>query len=410
MKENYKKYAELLLKRCLNIKKNQPLLITAPIETYEFIREVTYKAYELGVTDIYIDWEDEELMHQQLECLEKKTIKNSSYWNKQIYNEYAKKGAAILMLKGTSPNRMNDIDPEILSFVQTNIRNSYQIYREKQLNYEIPWCIAAVSTENYAKEVFPNTPNSLEKLWDAIFEICHVKDDNPNAYWDQKIEQNNQRIKWLENLKIIKLQYENSLGTNLTIGLNPDTKWYGTEKVSKIGPLIVNMPGEEVFTSPLREETSGVVYSAKPLVYGGVTISNFALTFENGQVSRIQAEQGKEVLTNLITQTENANYLGEVALVDYHSPISESQILFYNTLYDENASCHLALGDGFPDTIPEGETMTKEERLKQGLNQSKEHVDFMIGTKDLKITATTQEGEKVIIFERGDFVKIEDNQ
>ena len=401
---NFDKYAELLLKKCLNLKAGQPLVITCPVECYEFVRVLTKQAYEMGVHDIYFDFVDTYLKYYQLKNFTVDEFETSLFWNKKIYDEYAKKDGAFLMLTAEESDVYVDVDSEKLAKANHISRTSRPIYKEKQGKYEVAWCIAMVSTEMSSKKVFPNDENSKDRLWEEIFKACLVTSENPLEEWDKKKENNKKNVNKLNELKLKKLHYTNSLGTDFCVELGNDAIWCGADEEMPDGtPLIVNMPTEEIFTSPVRDSTNGIVYSSKPLVYNGTLIDEFWLKFENGKVVDYDSKVGKEVLKTLIEFDEGSSYLGEVALVEYDSPISNSKILFYNTLFDENAACHLALGVGFPSCYKNGVNMTREELLEVGVNQSNEHTDFMIGTSDLKIVGTTIDDEEVLIFENGNF-------
>ncbi len=404
MKDNFEKYADLLLFKGLNIKKGQPLVITSPIESIDFVRVLAKKAYEYGVHDIYFDWSDSYLKLYQLQNFSMDELDNSLFWNKKVYDEYAEKDGAFLMLTAEESDIFENVNPEKISHTSYVSRTTRPIYKEKQGKYEVPWCIAMVSTEISSKKVFPGVENSKEKLWEEIFKACLIDKDDPLAEWDKKIAKSKSNVKRLNDLHLQKLHYTNSLGTDLEIGLGEGHIWCGAdEKMPSGRPLLVNIPTEEIFTSPLMDATNGIVYASKPLVYSGTLIDKFWIRFEKGKVVDFDAEEGKEVLDGMINLDEGSCKLGECALVEYDSPISNSKILFYNTLFDENAACHLALGNGFPSCYQDGVKMSRDELLKVGVNQSNEHTDFMIGTEDLKIIGTTVDGEEVTIFENGNF-------
>ena len=405
MKENLRKYAQLLLKRCLCLNHKRPLLVTAPIKAIDFIEVLTHEAYQLGINDIYFDWYDDDLKHEQLLHLSDEELVKSPFWNKVIYDEYAKKNAAFLMLCSDDIDLMNDIPEEKITLTSRHNRASRPLFRKMQRVDEVPWCIALVPTLGYAKKVFPDSLDPVFDMWDAIFKCCLVYEENPIEAWDMKVKRNQSRCDLLNNYQFQFLHYTNSLGTDLIIELPKNHIWSGAGKENKDGlPLIVNMPSEEVFTSPKYDGVNGIVYSARPLVYSGALIDNFSFRFENGKVIEVKAEKGQEILENMIKTDEGASYLGEVALVDYDSPISNTNIIFYETLYDENASCHLALGDSFPSCLLDGENMSKGELRECGLNQSNVHTDFMVGTSDLKIIGITFDGEEKNIFENGNFI------
>ena len=392
MEENYKKYAELLLKKGLCIKKGQPLLISTPIESFEFTRVLTTVALELGVKDIYYDYNDSYIKHDHLKYLDIDSISKNTLFNKNIYNEYAKKGAAILMLVGSNPDIMSDIDDNNLKESINVLINSRKYYKKMQLNNKVSWCIAAVSTLDHAKKVFPNSKNPTLDLWNTIFKMCLIDKPNPIKEWENKNALNAKRIDKLNKLNIKKLIYKNKLGTNLEIGLTNNI-WRGANSLINGQYLIVNIPSEEIFTAPDKTKINGIVYSSKPLIYNGSIIDEFWIKFKDGIVIDYDAKKGKNVLKSII-DIKGGNSLGEVALVDKNSPISKSNILFYETLYDENASCHLALGEGFLEC--------SKDKKPKWLNKSDTHVDFMIGTDDLNIEAITNNGN-VTIMKNGKF-------
>lgn len=407
MNELLTKYASVILNTCLKVEKDQPLFISANYERIDFVRILANVAYEIGVKDIYFDLTDVHLKHDALKKLSFEELKKLQFWNKEKWNEYAKKGAAFVMLASENPGLMKDVDSKVLSDLTIyayETRKEFDNLREKAM---VPWCIAAVPTESWAKQLFPDSTNPLEELWNKIFEICNINENNPEEIWNKKIDILTQRCKKLNEYNFKTLRYENELGTNFTIDLPENHIWEsGKSKLVNGKEVLVNFPTEEVFTSPHCDTANGIVYSGKPLAYQDNIIDNFWIKFENGVATNWDAEEGKEVLSNLLTSCKGSNKLGEVALVEYDSSISKSGIVFYETLYDENAACHLAVGAAFPECIKDGTTRSLEELEKEGLNNCTNHVDFMIGTKDLKITGITQDGKEIPIFEDGNFSKL----
>lgn len=403
MKDKFYKYACLLLDVGLNIQEGQPLVITAPVESIEFIRVLSKCALDRGVTDIYFDWTDDELKHQQLLKYGDDSISNSLFFNKKIYDDYAKKNGAFLMLVSENPDIMNDVDSFKLDYASRISRTSRPFYKKRQSTNDVAWCIAAVSTYGWAHKIF-NDSNCVEKLWNLIFSICLVDKKDPIEEWENKLLISSNRCDRLNELNFKTLHYTNSLGTDLYVGLSDGAKWCGAGEPMPSGRRIVaNIPTEEIFTSPNRLMTSGIVYSSKPLVYNGYIIDDFWIKFEDGKVISFDASKGKDVLSSIINGDDTSCYLGECALVPYDSPISNSGVIFYTTLFDENASCHLALGTGFPNTLDGTDGKEKDELISMGLNVSDVHVDFMIGTSDLKIEGVTYDGKNVLIFENGNF-------
>lgn len=398
MNETKRKYARFILKDCLKVKKDQPLMITGYTHVEDFMKLLEEEAKTMGLTDIYLKVEDKEKQRELL-LSDEENLENHICFNRSIWEEYAKKDAAFAHIVSLIPHLMDDVNPKKLSKLNTKLQKQISLYRERQNKGEIPWCIFAVPNEPWAKELF-HEENAFEKLWDTIFKICGIYEEDPGKFWDKKLEGIERKTNVLNEMQIEKLHYTNDLGTDLTIYLPEDYVWAS----AKDGEFIANMPTEEIFTSPQRDKTEGIVYSTKPLLYNGVFIDHFHLTFQEGKVVSIEAENGKEMLEEMIKMDENAPYLGECALVDYDSPISNSRIVFEETLLDENASCHLAIGESFSECIKNGKTMSKEELFEKGLNQSLIHVDFMVGDATMKIVATTKKGEEITIMEEGNLI------
>lgn len=400
------KYARVILTTCLGVKKNQPLFISANYEVVDFVRILANIAYEIGVKDIYFDLTDPYLKHDALKNLSVKDLKKMQFWNKESWNVYASKGAAFVMLVSETPGLMKDIDQKKLSDMTMygyETRAKFDELRDQSI---VPWCIVAVPTSAWAKEVFPKSKEPVEDLWKTIFEICQINKGNPEKVWEEKINKLSERCEKLNSYHFKSLRYTNSLGTNLTIQLPEKHLWAsGRETLANGKSALVNFPTEEVFTSPTNDSAEGIVYSSRPLCYQDNLIEDFWIEFKKGQAVRCKAKKGEETLKQLIHSCKNSDRLGEVALVPYNSPISESNVTFFETLYDENASCHLALGAGFTECIVDGPNSSREELAKHKLNDCKNHVDFMIGTKDLNIVGILPNGEEVSIFENGNFTK-----
>ena len=392
------KYIELILKKCLKIE-GQPLFINYNKINKNFVKKIEKYAKSIGVCDIYLDERDlnkerEVILNTNLEDIQKNELFNCKKWD-----EYAQKDAAFLMLESYIPGLMDKIDSDKLSKVSIVNQTTKPIYKEKQLKGLIPWCIAAVPNEYWAKDIFLNSKQPLDDFWNTLADICMLKEENPISSWNKLLKKQAKNLKKLNNMKIKKLYFKNDLGTNLEIELSSKALWQ-----SACGnKWIVNMPSYEVFTSPNYKKTNGIVYSSKPLVYSGKIIDKFYLEFKDGKVINFDAKKGKDILKEIINSDEFSSFLGEVALVNYNSPISNTKKVFKSTLLDENASCHLALGSGFLECIENGNNLNKDELKKIGLNSSKNHVDFMIGTKDLTIEADTVNG-KLIIMQNGNLV------
>ena len=404
MENLMRKYARVLLESCLKVEENQPLFVSFNVERLDFVRIVSEEAYKLGIKDIYFDMSDPYLKHSALKYLEVEELKKSTFWNKEMWNVYAKKHAAFLMLASETPGLMKDIEPKKITEMTRyayETRKEFESYRDKS---ELAWCIAAVPTKAWADEIFKDKDNSVELLWNKIFEICSITEEDPVKIWNDKLDLLKKRADKLNEKNFKTLIYKSSK-TDFKIDLPENHRWgSGCEKLVNGKEVLVNFPTEEVFTSPDCKSAEGIVYSSKPLEYQGVILDNFSIEFKDGVVTNFSAEQGEETLKEMINICENSNMLGEVALVPYDSPISNTNMVFLETLYDENAACHLALGDSFPECIKE--KGTKEELFeKYNMNNSDSHVDFMIGTKDLNIKGITHDSKEIDIFINGNFTE-----
>ncbi len=394
------KYINLLLNRCINFDKSKSLLISGDKINEKFINKVINKVKEMGIDDIYIDLEDINITHDKLLNSSLEEIEKDSYFDKSIWDKFAEKDATFIMFDTEFPHIMDDIDSSKITKAKEINRKTRPLFRKKESTMQISWCIIALPNEIWAKDLFPNDKNAYEKLENLIYNCCMVNTDNPIESWNNLLKRNEDLANKLNSLKIEKLHYTNSLGTDLEIEMPKNHIWVSAG--SEGGNSIVNMPTYEIFSSPNYQGVNGIVYNALPLVYGGGLIDNFYIKFKDGKVVDFDAKVGKEILKGIIESDEHSCYLGEVALVNNDSPISNTNVVFGTTLFDENASCHLALGDGFPECIENGLNMDKESLLKHGINQSSNHVDFMVGTPDLEIEAETKNG-KVKIFTKGNF-------
>ena len=407
MEELLEKYASVLLEACLKVEKDQPLFISYNIERSDFVRIVTKQAYKLGVKDIYYEVVDPYLKHEALKNLEVEELKQLKFWNKEMWNIYAKKNAAFLMLASEMPGLMSDIDSKKISAMTKyalQTRKEFDALRDKS---EVAWSIAAVPTYSWASELFKDSNTPEEDLWNKIFDICSIKESNPVDIWNKKIEKLDERGSKLNNYQFKTLKYSSSNGTDFKIDLPKNHLWAsGKSTLANGREVLVNFPTEEVFTSPDCMSAEGVVYSSKPLAYQDVIIDNFNITFKDGKVVDFSAEKGEDTLKELINICDNSNMLGEVALVEYDSPISNTKQIFLETLYDENAACHIALGDSFPECVENGPKMDKKELFEEyHLNNCDSHVDFMIGNSDLNIIGITSNGKEVQIFKDGNFTE-----
>lgn len=395
------KYIDLLLNRCINFGNSESLFISfekSDIRSCNFVDKLVTKSKELGITDIYMYDENSVLKHDILKQITITEIDNNPMFNRSIWDEYAKKGSSFIILKTELPGLMDDVDDASLAHARYVERITCPIYKKLQGEYKIPWCIAVFPSERWARALFPNADNAYDRLFKLICSIVMVDTEDPIVSWNNLLESNKKIVNKLDSLKISKLFYRNSLGTNFSISLNKEAIW----ECAGYNGMIVNMPTYEIFTTPDFRTANGIVYGSRPLCYNGGIIENFYLEFKDGKVINYDAKVGLDILKGIIESDEYSSYLGEVALVDCNSPIYKTNMLFNDTLLDENASCHLALGSGFPNCIRNGDKYNINELFNMGVNPSKNHTDFMIGTNDLNIEAKTNKG-KILIFKNGKF-------
>lgn len=402
MEELEDKYIRLLLTRCLNFNNSKSLLIHCNLKEHlEFAFKVKMIAKEMGITDVCIHLNDLDEIHSYLRATALEDIALNSIIDKSDWDTYAIKGGSILFLDSTVPGLMQDIEPEKIERMRQVTSKTITFYRAMVEKNAFPWCIAALPNERWAKSIFGDTKDAYQKLYLNIFKMCMVDTSDPIQSWEDFIGRSNKLKDKLNNLGIRKMHYQNALGTDLTVSFSGQNFWLNLDKKSSNGgKVIVNMPSYEIFTTPDARETSGIVYSSRPLIYNGAIIDEFFLEFFQGKVVNCGAVKGEKLLRSLVYETEKAGYLGEVALVPFDSPISNTGLVFNNTLFDENASCHLALGSGYTKCFPK--TLKSDELVNLGCNSSIVHVDFMIGTSDLKIEAETDFGRK-LIFKDGNF-------
>ncbi|MGE7824199.1 aminopeptidase [Paenibacillus sp. NPDC093718] len=399
------KYAELAVKVGVNIQEGQTLVVHAPVDSAEFTRLIAKKAYEAGARLVKILWTDETITRLQFEKAADDVFTEAPKWYAGEMTELVENGAAILHVLAENPDLLSGIDSERIGNFYKARGEALKTYRAYQQSDKFSWCLIAVPSAAWAAKVFPDVPESEQvgKLWDAIFHTVRVDQDNPVEAWNKHLEVLEAKSTVLNAKKYKKLHYI-APGTDLTIELPEGHIWAQGDSINERGySFVANMPTEEVFTAPLKTGVNGTVHSTKPLSYAGNIVNNFSLTFEEGKVVSFTAEQGYETLERLLNMDEGARYLGEVALVSHQSPISESNILYYNTLFDENASNHLALGSAYAFCLEGGKDMNQEQLIQSGLNTSVTHVDFMIGSGDMDIYGVTADGKEEPVFLKGNW-------
>ncbi len=404
-KTQLQKYAKLLAKVGLNVKKGQTVFVAAALDQPDFVTMVVEECYKAGASEVHVEWTHQpaEKLSAQYRSLE--SLSEMSPWVKAKWEFKAKNYSCRLWIESEDPDGMSGIDQEKMSKARQATFPQVKPYRLEMENRH-QWCIAAVPGKAWAKKVFPHLSESkaVEAMWKAILSASRADGKNPVRAWKEHNANLQSRCAYLNGLGLQYLEYSSANGTNLKVELLPDGVFAGgSEKTLQGRVFNPNIPTEEVFTSPKAGAAEGIVYSSKPLSYMGELIDEFSLRFENGRVVEAKAKRGEELLKKMVSMDAGAGMLGECALIPYHSPISQSGVLFYNTLFDENASCHFAVGYGFNECLKGFEKLTDEECKARGINDSMIHVDFMIGTADTSIVGITREGERVQIFKNGDW-------
>ena len=399
-KSKLRAYAHLIARKGVNIQKGQSVIVEAELDQPEFIEILVDECYKAGASSVDVRWS-----HQPLTKLNvrHKTLKNLSAvesWELERMKHQEETLPARIVILSDDPDGLKGVNMDKYSKASQARRKAFKPFRDRMEN-KYQWCIAAVPGVKWAKKLFPNDRKSVavEKLWQAILSASRA-DVDPIAQWEEHNENIAKRCEYLNSLGVAELKYKSSNGTDFTVGIIDGARFVGTTKGVMFN---ANIPSEEVFLTPMKGKAEGKVVSTMPLSYESQLIENFSITFKDGKAVEYSAEKNEELLGKLLSMDENAGYLGECALVPFDSPINNSGILYYNTLFDENASCHLALGAGYSECIPGFEEMTFEECVEKGCNDSIIHVDFMIGAEDLSVIAVDKEGKETPLFVNGNW-------
>ncbi|RKP44799.1 aminopeptidase [Cohnella endophytica] len=401
----FEKYAELIVKVGVNVQPEQEVFITGSIEMAELVRLIAGKAYEAGASNVHVDWTDERLSRLKYEKAADEVFTRFPEWESAKRNDFVAKGAAFISLISPNPDLLKGIDSSRIGNYQKAAGQGLSEFRRAIQSDKVSWTVVAASTKDWATKVFPNNEaeQAVDLLWEAIFKSVRLDAADPVQAWAEHNANLHAKSDYLNEKHFRKLQYR-APGTELTIELPEKHLWVAASSTNERGfPFMANMPTEEVFTVPLKTGVNGYVSSTKPLSHGGNIIDGFKLTFEDGRIVRVEAEQGQDNLQQLVDSDEGSHYLGEVALVPHESPISQSNILFLNTLFDENASNHLAIGSGYAFNVEGGKKMNPEELAASGVNSSIMHVDFMIGSADMDIDGILDDGTVVPVFRQGNW-------
>jgi aminopeptidase len=405
-------YSELTVRVALNLQPGQRLLVVGPLasggaslDAAPFVRHITESAYRAGATLVEAIWGDEALQLARFRHAARDSFGAFSAWLPRALVEHVEAGHATLSIYANDPDLLEDADPELVGALQQAASHGLRPFRELISRNQTNWAVVAAASPGWAARVFPHVPaeQQVSRLWDTIGRLCRLDRSDPVAAWAAHLSGLLARSEHLNRMHYVALKYTGD-GTDLTIGLPSGHTWVSGRSVSRSGiPFTANLPTEEVFTIPHKDRVEGTVRSTKPLSHGGTMIERFSLRFAEGRVVKVSAERGETVLRQLVETDEGAGRLGEVALVPHSSPVSQSGLLFYNTLFDENAASHVALGSAYKFTLNGGETMDDEAFERAGGNRSAVHVDFMIGSSDLDVDGILSDGRTEPIMRRGEW-------
>ncbi|MBF0749532.1 aminopeptidase [Mammaliicoccus lentus] len=403
--KDLQKYAELLVKVGLNVQKGEPVYIQASIESSSFVHLLVEEAYKVGAEDVQVKYKDDRLQQLKYKYEPEEFFSEIKQYVVDERLDYLDRKAAFLSLISSSPDILKDADPKKINKAMAASGKAFKDYMVAIQSDKVSWCVAAYPSVGWAKMMYPDLDDqeAFDKLLETILKTVRVDQEDPVKAWEEHDKTLHEKAEYLNNKKYKALHYK-SEGTDLTIELPELQYWSGASSVnSKGNSFVANMPTEEVFTAPHKNGVNGTVKNTLPLSHSGNIIDDFTITFKDGEVVDYKAGVGEEILKGILETDEGAKRLGEVALVPVDSPISNMNALFYNTLFDENASCHIALGSAYAFCIEDGKNMTEEELAENGLNDSMTHVDFMIGSKDLSIDGILENGEREPVFRDGNW-------
>ncbi|EHR4851730.1 TPA: aminopeptidase [Enterococcus faecalis] len=404
--KNLKKYARLIAETGVNVQDNHTVVLQISVDQAPLARLITEEAYRLGAAEVIVQWSDETIQREFLSHAATDRIENVPQYKIDQTDDWIAKGASRISVVSSNPDALAGVDAQrVAAFQAANGKALVNLRKATQAN-KVSWTVVAAASEGWAAKVFPELATSEEQvdaLWNEIFKTTRIYEENPVIAWDIHDKKLQEKAAELNEQQFTALHYT-APGTDLTIGLPKNHLWEGAGSYNARGEeFMANMPTEEVFTAPDSRRVDGYVSSTKPLSYAGTIISGMKFTFKDGKVVDFSAEQGEEALKNLLAIDEGAKHLGEVALVPDPSPISQSGLIFYNTLFDENASNHLAFGSAYAFNLQGGTEMSEEELAEAGLNRSQTHVDFMVGSDKMNIDGIKEDGTIVPVFRNGDW-------
>lgn len=404
--ELLKKYADFVVRVGVNPQPGQTLIINCPLEGAPLARLCVRSAYEAGAYDVQVNWHDDAITRTRMELGSEEALTDHKDWQLRRYLDYAESegGICVLHLIADDPELYAGLDGAKISRVNASNRTFLQPWREYTMNDRVQWSIAALPSVPWATKMYPelSTEDAMEALWKLIFDVCRVTGGDPVNEWKAHLERLSDLRDKMNAFDLESVHFSSANGTDLTVGIAEQARWESAASKNEKGVVFLpNIPTEEVFTAPHKDKVDGIVYGTKPYVFNGQLIKDFFVKFENGKVVEHGAAEGAELLGQLLDTDEGARHIGEVALVPASSPINRSGKLFYNTLFDENAACHIAFGASYPGTTVDGTKLSKEELIARGMNQSSLHEDVMVGAEDSQITGKCRDGRMVVLFKDG---------
>ena len=403
------KYANFVVRMGVNVQPGQTFIIQCPVDSAYFARACAKAGFEAGAADVVVKYSDEGLTRIRMEMGKEEDLCNVPPHVERSYLDYAESegGVCILNIHADDPNALAGLDAGKVNRVNLARRAALAGWRDYTMNDRVQWCVVAIPSPAWTRTIFPDLPveEGMEKLWELIFKVCRVDEEtDPVKNWEKHVAVMTAHANQLNAWKLKSIHMTSANGTDLVVGLADDHIWESAAGISERGyEFMPNIPTEEVFTAPHRMHVDGVVKGTRPYVYNGQLIEGFSVTFKDGEIIAHSAEKNDELLGELLASDEGARRIGEIALVPASSPINQSGVLFYNTLFDENAACHIAFGAGYPGTVEGGNAMNTEQLLAKGVNDSAIHEDVMVGAADMTITGLTASGETVTIFENGEW-------
>ncbi len=404
--ELLKKYADFIVRVGVNPQPGQTLIINCPLDAAPLARLCVRSAYEAGAYDVQVNWSDDTVSRTRMELGSEQALTDHKDWQLRRYLDYAESegGVCVLHLIADDPELYAGLDGNKISRVSSSNRAFMQPWREYTMNDRVQWSIAAMPSKPWAKTMYPelDADVAVEELWKVIFDVCRVTGGDPVGEWQAHLQRLSELRDKMNDFDLESVHFTSANGTDLTVGIAEQARWESAASKNEKGVVFLpNIPTEEVFTAPHKDKVDGIVYGTKPYVFNGQLIKDFFVKFENGKVVEHGAAEGAELLGQLLDTDEGARHIGEVALVPASSPINRSGKLFYNTLFDENAACHIAFGASYPGTTVGGTSLTKEQLLARGMNQSSLHEDVMVGAEDSQITGKCRDGRTVVLFKDG---------